>query len=456
MSASEAPVLLGRICSSWRAISLSTPRLWASLHVVEPLPPGPSGPAAAAAFDQKVAQRLEITKTWLGRSGHCLLSISLQSAPEDAPHGVRTTASATSIQFIQTLVPFAPRWYHVHFTTPPSILFEVMSYIDAEMPELETVAFHHQVHRPLHACGPFNMLRGARISSFSIPGSISMLGDLPLRWNQLTTLTVGGPPWTVPPSMTSDVLLRVISGCPELRCCKLMVHDPTSDILIWPHPIVELPFLHTLAIHCIASVATAALVLLMHLSLPELRNLTILGSAQEDSPSQTLGNFFASLVRLESLRIDASIFSTTSFLEILHTLPPSILRLAISDVENPWGPRPGLDDMLAVLTTSPDLCPALQHLSVDHGYGLSDQAVLLFITARMQEPCPTLHRVNIDFGRHILVDIMPDLQAFIEMGLAVSLVYLPPRPPHSPWQGLPDAPTVNPPAWTPPPSISYW
>ncbi|KAJ7252136.1 hypothetical protein B0H12DRAFT_964446, partial [Mycena haematopus] len=36
MSASEAPVLLGRICNSWRAISLSAPRLWASLHVVEP------------------------------------------------------------------------------------------------------------------------------------------------------------------------------------------------------------------------------------------------------------------------------------------------------------------------------------------------------------------------------------------------------------------------------------
>ncbi|KAJ6544218.1 hypothetical protein B0H19DRAFT_894535, partial [Mycena capillaripes] len=28
VSAIEAPVLLGRICSSWRAISLSTPRLW--------------------------------------------------------------------------------------------------------------------------------------------------------------------------------------------------------------------------------------------------------------------------------------------------------------------------------------------------------------------------------------------------------------------------------------------
>ncbi|KAJ7637491.1 hypothetical protein B0H17DRAFT_910962, partial [Mycena rosella] len=28
MSAVEAPILLGRICSSWRAISHATPRLW--------------------------------------------------------------------------------------------------------------------------------------------------------------------------------------------------------------------------------------------------------------------------------------------------------------------------------------------------------------------------------------------------------------------------------------------
>ncbi|KAJ7252100.1 hypothetical protein B0H12DRAFT_957682, partial [Mycena haematopus] len=28
MSATEAPVILGRICSSWRTISLSMPRLW--------------------------------------------------------------------------------------------------------------------------------------------------------------------------------------------------------------------------------------------------------------------------------------------------------------------------------------------------------------------------------------------------------------------------------------------
>ncbi|KAJ7830516.1 hypothetical protein B0H14DRAFT_2201338, partial [Mycena olivaceomarginata] len=32
MSAQEAPLLLCRICSAWRTIALSTPRLWASLH----------------------------------------------------------------------------------------------------------------------------------------------------------------------------------------------------------------------------------------------------------------------------------------------------------------------------------------------------------------------------------------------------------------------------------------
>ncbi|KAF8997107.1 hypothetical protein BDQ17DRAFT_1219547, partial [Cyathus striatus] len=36
MSSTEAPVLLTRICSSWRKIAHSTPRLWAAIHIVVP------------------------------------------------------------------------------------------------------------------------------------------------------------------------------------------------------------------------------------------------------------------------------------------------------------------------------------------------------------------------------------------------------------------------------------
>ncbi|KAJ6530266.1 hypothetical protein B0H19DRAFT_904173, partial [Mycena capillaripes] len=32
MSPAEAPLLLGHICSAWRSVSFSMPRLWASLH----------------------------------------------------------------------------------------------------------------------------------------------------------------------------------------------------------------------------------------------------------------------------------------------------------------------------------------------------------------------------------------------------------------------------------------
>ncbi|KAF7334819.1 hypothetical protein MSAN_02368600 [Mycena sanguinolenta] len=314
MSASEAPVLLGRVCSSWRAISLSTPRLWCSLHVVEPLWSIADTPGS---FEEKVAQRLEIIHTWLGRSGQCPLSISLLSAPEHAPPPGTDTAtlSVTSMQFVKTLLSFAPRWQHIRFTAPLSFLLEVMSHFDAEVPLLETVSFHHsQDHNsPLSTRGPFNILRGARISSLSIPGAIFLSANLPLQWSQLTTLTVGGPNWSVPPTITSDALLRVISKCPELRCCKLMVHDPNGiEMPTSEHPIVELPFLHTLAIHCVARVSPTVSNLLMRLSLPKLHDFTIFGSAQ-DCPA--LGNFFARLIGLESLRIDINIFSRTSLLE---------------------------------------------------------------------------------------------------------------------------------------------
>ncbi|KAF7334836.1 hypothetical protein MSAN_02370400 [Mycena sanguinolenta] len=146
MSASEAPVLLGRVCSSWRAISHTTPRLWSNLHVVEPLQ-NLADPTSAS-FEEKVARRLEITQTWLGRSGQCPLSISLQSAPD----GTSPTGSpTTSMQFMETLVSFAQRWQHIQFTAPRSLLWKVMSHFDAEVPLLESVTFHNQGHNRLRS-----------------------------------------------------------------------------------------------------------------------------------------------------------------------------------------------------------------------------------------------------------------------------------------------------------------
>ncbi|KAJ6561761.1 hypothetical protein B0H19DRAFT_87398 [Mycena capillaripes] len=56
MSSAEAPLLLWHVCRSWRNVALSTPRLWASLHII-------------AKTTRKLLQINETADAWLSRSG---------------------------------------------------------------------------------------------------------------------------------------------------------------------------------------------------------------------------------------------------------------------------------------------------------------------------------------------------------------------------------------------------
>ncbi|KAJ7910955.1 hypothetical protein B0H13DRAFT_2011020 [Mycena leptocephala] len=414
MSASEAPVLLGRICSLWRTISLSTPRLWAKLHIVEPVPRYGLGPLV---LQEKLAQRLETTKMWLGRSGQCPLSISLQTAPEDQTTFDTTTSPETSRQFLEALIPFAPRWQHIHFTTLPPALMETISHLEIDAPSLETVAFHHHNYRSLPR---------AQISSFSIPGGIFDSEKLPLRWDQLTTLLISGNSQSVGLEMTSAATLRAISRCPRLRHCQLMVNDSWATEPS-QHLVVELQFLHTLHLHCVGNAVTAVSVLLEHLSLPDLRNFTFVGHMHapgQNAPHFSFADFFARSTRMESVDLDSNAFSKSSFLQNLRAA-------WLHDRMNGWGIPSVFDD------------EALAYL---------DAALLRFITAKMtSESGTTLTRVDVQFDRYMLLDIFPSLQPFIETGLDVSITHLPlPTSRFSPWQGLSDAPDT----WDS--SDNYW
>ncbi|KAJ7633458.1 hypothetical protein DFH06DRAFT_938379, partial [Mycena polygramma] len=140
MNASDAPILLGRICASWRAISHSTPRLWARLHVVEP-------PRSHPGSSEKTTQRLEVTKMWLDRSGQCPLSLSLHSGPDYySPPGTPPAVPVVpSGQFLQALIPFAPRWQDIQFTIPTSMFEDMTCLTPSDVPLLESVTF-----QPLH------------------------------------------------------------------------------------------------------------------------------------------------------------------------------------------------------------------------------------------------------------------------------------------------------------------
>ncbi|KAJ7117819.1 hypothetical protein C8R44DRAFT_791479, partial [Mycena epipterygia] len=450
MSASEAPVLLGRVCSSWRTISLSTPRLWCKLHIVEPTPSF----ATPSVFNEKLAQRLETTTTWLGRSGQRPLSVSLDSAPIQLTHPGRPITL-----FLEALVSFASRWQHISFTIPPPALSKLWHLTEADVPLLKSVALYRRDQGTGHhefEWKHLRILRGSRISSFSASRTNVISAELPLRWNQLTVLSIADPPWTTTfsHSMTYHIALQIISRCPALRSFKVMVDDrPSTE---W-HPVVE-SSLQTLDLSCVGSTSAHAFTHFLNcLSLPELRNFSLHWYSLPNqwiniAEHPSLDHFFSVPKSLESIYLHNNTFSRPYLAELLGSLPSTLQRLHIEDTRQLTSSFD--DDGLAVLNPAPGqplVCPALRELVIYDCREVSDEAVLRFIAARMAvAPYPTLKHVEVQFVREITLDILPRLRSFIESGeLTVAITHAQPLPPpqFSPWQGLHDDPA---PRWAAP------
>jgi hypothetical protein len=215
--------------------------------------------------------------------------------------------------------------------------------------------------------------------------------------------------------------------------------------------VVECPFLHTFDLSCDETPLYVADRLLGRLSLPQLQDFKLrgakLGVTEElysTFSADSVLSFLTTLTRLESISIDSAIFPKPILTNFLRALPPTILRLAITE---PMWRRLDREDaifddeVLEALTTFPDrpsYCPALQEVVVHYCPKLSDEALLRFIMSR-----PTLKLVDIKFDRERKVDILLSLEPFTKAGLKTSISYktLPPSE-FSPWQGLPDAPVT--------------
>ncbi|KAF7330802.1 hypothetical protein MVEN_02419400 [Mycena venus] len=412
MSAQEAPVILGRICSSWRNISLSTPRLWSRLHIVEPVIPQlpvPLSPSNRRLLEAQTAhrlRRLEVTNTWLGRSGECPLSISLESNL-DPP--LQSSA-------LQTLSPLTAK----------------------DVPLLQHLQISHSWD-DINLDWILAVLRGPSLARLSLSGSIANPLDLPLRWNELTELFLF-PSWNARHRQTCQVVMDILSTCPKLRTCGMLVHHspeaPLSD------SVVECPFLHTLDLLCLDDTpAHTSGRLLTQLSLPNLQEFKLRGQQdpQRASNADFLVSCLAASLRLESITIDSDSFTRLSLMDFCCGLPATVQRFHIFETMWPLSPAglssPLDDGVLAALATH---CAALQELVIVNCRTVSDEALLRFVTSRI----PPLNRVEVKFNRAREVDIRPSLQPLLDNGLKTSITYnTPPSPPRSsPWEGLPDVP----------------
>ncbi|KAJ7034768.1 hypothetical protein C8F04DRAFT_1101067 [Mycena alexandri] len=443
MSAKEAPVLLGRICSSWRALSLSTPRLWASLHIAEPVRTSDSLDSLHLTLH---ARRVEVTKTWLARSGQCPLSLSLESDEQNAgyPNG---SYGSTGDVFLQTLLPFTSRWWRLSLAAPPPVLDVLSGLTGADVPLLKTLEVRAPSPRPWR---PFKLLGGSQISGFSLMGELdSDPLHLPLRWEFLTSLSLIENNWNTAFPLTSDAALTILSRCPRLRNCHFLLiggFHPAPQILEGAgrsRSILELPTLHSLQLQSVNAPVFGPGGIFSSLSLPGLRHLVLSTRLQDEEVTLTFP-FLVVSPQLQSFESDCQIYGKQSLLDLIRALPPTVQRLRLSGF-----PSYGFnDDTLAFLAPTPGcldiIFPALQELSIMDCYDVSDAALLHFITARMTIQSPsvaTLRRVDIQFNREQQLDIRPQIQSYLDVGLQVSTRYYPSlKWIFSPWRGLPDDP----------------
>jgi len=140
MHASYPPLSLTRVCSGWRSIALTTPWLWASIHITVPHPPPPFIPVHTAQANNPVAsahalgiviQRASATKEWLERSGVCPLDISL--------HSWGSIESSLGEIAIASFFPFSNRWRSLKLRCAKISSKTIADLLAADLPILKSL-----------------------------------------------------------------------------------------------------------------------------------------------------------------------------------------------------------------------------------------------------------------------------------------------------------------------------
>ena len=181
-SIKEAPIVLGRVCSTWRSIVLSTPRLWSSFEV-EIQGSGKSG----LLHDTRLMHRM---KLWLYRSCCSPLSVRLVYNP------VGRVSDDRSTQLLAELVSQACRWRNAHFTLPAASIAKLQPLPPNSFPILRSLTFK---------------VTGVRFSP-SDPHINIFAMNIP--WRQLTGIDLQLEPSNLP---TLDEALDILSQTINLK-----------------------------------------------------------------------------------------------------------------------------------------------------------------------------------------------------------------------------------------------
>ncbi|KAK6977527.1 hypothetical protein R3P38DRAFT_3123449 [Favolaschia claudopus] len=222
MSVREPPLLLGRICSGWRSIALSAPKLWNSLHIYAPL-----------ISTQEIKRGIT---EWLTRSAPLPILFSAQYNSIAYP---RTYPENDTV--LPQLIPFSARWSDLSLTNVSPD--EAFSLAEVNAPLLENVKLDFR--------DDFDEFDGDRFFRSQIffgghAPKITIASPIPrcivpnthFTWEHITHLALI---WERPAHsfsgdsvLTAEMAYRLMSSCRFLKSLELPLYYSELDQVVDP------------------------------------------------------------------------------------------------------------------------------------------------------------------------------------------------------------------------------
>ncbi|KJA22411.1 hypothetical protein HYPSUDRAFT_656867 [Hypholoma sublateritium FD-334 SS-4] len=353
MAKTEAPVLLTRISRATRMIALTTPRLWAAIHI--PIITSVQLEVMDTAKSVMNARARGVKEWLLRRSGDLPLRISVYETNYNG------TQELTS-DVIDILIACCSRWKNVHFTCRPTTLSGVLSLSRFDVPLLQSLAMYPTTFTPdeINLWKNSDILQSPMLKKFGYLGfSNGVPPKYPVNWSNLTHLHC---------TDAMDNLVDVLRQAAALTTLNLTLERLEHAI----------PYSGTISLPCLTS-----LVIIQHCR-PRGENMEILESIYAPSleavcydsmldPPPRSPALIACLKRSPNVR-ELSMTrpsSADTLVEYLRhcpalltlRVPPEDLMITMEKLENPWS-KADTDTFLRAFfqdDAAQCLCPQLEY-----------------------------------------------------------------------------------------------
>ncbi|KAJ7656783.1 hypothetical protein DFH06DRAFT_1198564 [Mycena polygramma] len=381
---------------SWRNIALSTPRLWASIHIVLPAP-------------SRVPRLVTVVTTWLHRSGTVPIDVSIAWSPA-------ADTRCDILPLMSALVALAHRWRHMNF---PMVTYGYLASLSSkDVPLLQTMALKIQPDSDDSPEDALELLATGTLRRLELPVYKSLLCSRALSWGTLLHLKITMYRQLLP---THVSVLRILGQCPLLETCDIPVSGGHPSPQYEP---LALPHLRRLSIangrtpldvfHFVGSLILPAL------SCFRCSDYII---APKIFTSRSL---FPSAPFLQDLWVNIRGMSTDVLLAALTELPTLLELHILQEPVNAVDGNPDSEFLTYLIppqTLTTAICPLLHHLALENFNALADDTLLRFIQSRTAPTVVPVSRFSCSFQRPRDRDILPELHDAIAAGLVLELQY---------------------------------